>query len=250
MTLPGMGSLDEPDAPPRVTKTIWDFHGVETSSRHVPHVSFHGRPHPGVIGTAPSAEVLAQWTKRESELAQRLEAQGGGREAGVSLPKSRGAYVGQDLDPELREKIYREGARTSPGREHGGNIDIASLVRGSKVYLVSLSGVCQSPTRLSLTPDSPYTSPAPSCRLATCTFPRATANPPPRSKCPGSSPSASRSSLKASPASASVHPCTSPPPLNPSTRAVSSSPDCPLYPTAPRLTAADWRRTATPRWGR
>jgi formamidase len=56
---------------------------------------------------------------------------------GISLPKVSGAYVGQELNAELRDRIYREGARTAPGREHGGNIDIASLTRGSKMYLVS-----------------------------------------------------------------------------------------------------------------
>jgi formamidase len=74
--------------------------------------------------------MLDTWNEREA----RVAAEGA---KGVSLPKAEGAYVGQDLDPKLREKIYTEGARTSPGREHGGNIDIGSLTRGSKMYLVS-----------------------------------------------------------------------------------------------------------------
>jgi formamidase len=41
-------------------------------------------------------------------------------------PLASGAYVGQELDPKVREKIYREGARTVPGREHGGNCDVSS----------------------------------------------------------------------------------------------------------------------------
>jgi formamidase len=127
----------------RITKSIWDFRGeydeslkagthpsgCETSSRHVPHVSFHGRPHPGVIGTAPSPELLAQWTEREADVARR-----GAK--GVCQPVVNGAYVGQDLEPGLRDRIYREGARTSPGREHGGNIDIGALTNGAKIYLV------------------------------------------------------------------------------------------------------------------
>lgn len=40
-------------------------------------------------------------------------------------PLASGAYVGQELDPKVREKIYREGARTVPGREHGGNCDVS-----------------------------------------------------------------------------------------------------------------------------
>jgi len=39
-------------------------------------------------------------------------------------PLATGAYVGQDLDSKVREKFYREGARTLPGREHGGNCDV------------------------------------------------------------------------------------------------------------------------------
>jgi formamidase len=129
ITLPNLGSLDHPDHETKPFKSIWDFHGAETSSRHIPHVSFHGRPHPGVIGNAPSQELLDAWNEREAQAA------GEGAE-GLSLPLSTGAYVGQELDPELRERIYREGARTAPGREHGGNIDIGSLTRGSKMYLV------------------------------------------------------------------------------------------------------------------
>ncbi|RSH90503.1 hypothetical protein EHS25_001108 [Saitozyma podzolica] len=128
VTAPGLGSLDHPDVETRITKSIWDFRGCETSSRHVPHVSFHGRPHPGVIGTAPSPELLAQWTEREADVARR-----GAK--GVCQPVVNGAYVGQDLEPGLRDRIYREGARTSPGREHGGNIDIGALTNGAKIYL-------------------------------------------------------------------------------------------------------------------
>lgn len=118
-----------------MTKTIWDFAGGETSSRHVPHVSFQGRAHPGVIGTAPSAELLAKWVKREGAVAEAQKSTHGPGGVGVSLPLVAGAYVGQDMDETLRRKIYAQGARTSPGREHGGNIDIASLCRGSKVFL-------------------------------------------------------------------------------------------------------------------
>lgn len=38
-----------------------------------------------------------------------------------------GAYVGQDLKPEVMSKIAKEGARTVPGREHGGNCDVRSF---------------------------------------------------------------------------------------------------------------------------
>ena len=129
ITLPDLGSLDHPDHITKPLKSIWDFQGEATASRHIPHVSFQGRPHPGIIATAPSRELLEQWHEREGKLA----ASGA---KGISLPKASGAYVGQELEAELRDRIYREGARTAPGREHGGNFDIGSLTRGSKMYLV------------------------------------------------------------------------------------------------------------------
>jgi formamidase len=73
------------------------------------------------------------WNEREAKLV----AEGA---EGISLPKVNGAYVGQALDAELRDRIYTEGARTAPGREHGGNIDIGSLTIGSKIYLVRTFG--------------------------------------------------------------------------------------------------------------
>lgn len=135
ITYPGLGALDKPGTPPEVSKTIWEFAGSEASSRHVPHVRFQGRAHPGVIGTAPSAELLAHWVEREGAVADAQKSVHGPSGVGVAMPLSRGAYVGQELPPALRERIYAEGARTSPGREHGGNIDIASLTRGSRVWL-------------------------------------------------------------------------------------------------------------------
>jgi formamidase len=63
---PGLGPLDQ--AHTRVSKTIWDFEGVMASSRHIKDVAFCGRSHCGVIGTAPSAELLQTWTAREGAL--------------------------------------------------------------------------------------------------------------------------------------------------------------------------------------
>lgn len=77
-----------------------------------------------MIGTAPSAELLATWNKRETGLiAQHATA----IPPVAYAPEPKGAYVGQDLDPKVFEKIASEGARTIPGREHGGNCDIKNL---------------------------------------------------------------------------------------------------------------------------
>lgn len=111
--------------------------GVYATSRHIPGVRFAGVSHPGLIGTAPSAELLATWNKREGALIAEHKALNGGVDPvpAVALPpEPKGAYVGQDLPDEVREKIAKEGARTIPGREHGGNCDIKNLSRGSRCY--------------------------------------------------------------------------------------------------------------------
>lgn len=117
---------------PNSAKAIWDFEGIFCSSRHIPGVRFAGLIHPGILGCAPSAEILAEWNRREGELIQAHSH----LERDVALPpqpKSAHATTAKD---ELMEKIGREGARTVPGRpEHGGNCDIKNLSRGSKVYL-------------------------------------------------------------------------------------------------------------------
>lgn len=115
----------------RAAKAIWDLNGIYATSRHIPGVRFAGVTHPGLIGTAPSAELLATWNKREGELiAAHLDAV-----PPVAFPPEPiGAYVGQDIDPKILEKIAKEGARTVPGREHGGNCDIKNLSRGSRCY--------------------------------------------------------------------------------------------------------------------
>jgi formamidase len=53
---------------PRASKAIWDIEGIYCSSRHIPGVRFAGLIHPGLIGTAPSAELLKMWNDRESAL--------------------------------------------------------------------------------------------------------------------------------------------------------------------------------------
>ncbi|KAI0290262.1 Acetamidase Formamidase [Multifurca ochricompacta] len=116
----------------RACKAIWDFHGVYATSRHIPGVRFAGVSHPGLIGTAPSHELLAQWNKREKEL---IDAHPGAVPPVAFPPEPVGAHVGQlGLSDNLKERIAREGARTIPGREHGGNCDIKNLSRGSRCY--------------------------------------------------------------------------------------------------------------------
>ncbi|KAI0876783.1 formamidase [Hypoxylon argillaceum] len=125
----GGGFLDE--IYPSAAKAIWDFEGIFCTSRHIPHVKFAGLIHPGILGCAPSAEVLDTWNRREGDLitANKLERQ-------VALPPEPTNVHAGAADAELKAKVGREGARTVPGRpEHGGNCDIKNLSRGSRVYL-------------------------------------------------------------------------------------------------------------------
>ncbi|KAG9229640.1 formamidase [Amylocarpus encephaloides] len=125
----GGGFLDE--IYPTAAKAIWDFEGIYCSSRHIPHVKFPGLIHPGILGCAPSAEVLAIWNKREGELiaANKLD------RIVAQPPNPQNVHAGSS-DDTIKEKVGKEGARTIPGRpENGGNCDIKNLSRGSKVYL-------------------------------------------------------------------------------------------------------------------
>ncbi|KAJ8609864.1 hypothetical protein MRB53_038903 [Persea americana] len=100
-------------------------------SRHIPGVKFAGLIHPGILGCAPSQEVLNEWNRREQEL---IDTTGLARIV-AEPPQPQNVHAGSASD-DVKQKVGREGARTIPGRpEHGGNCDIKNLSRGSKVYL-------------------------------------------------------------------------------------------------------------------
>ncbi len=124
----GGGFLTEhyPDA----RKACWDFHGIYTSSRHIPSVEFAGIMHPGLIGCLPSHDMLSTWNKREAE----LFATNPERTPPLcALPYAPTAHMGK-MTGSAAATAAAEGARTVPPREHGGNCDIKDLTRGSKVY--------------------------------------------------------------------------------------------------------------------
>lgn len=125
------GGLFAKDLNSRACKAIWDFQGVYASSRHIPGVRFAGIPHPGLIGTMPSEELLTKWNTRERGLIAKHESS----VPAVALPpEPQGVYIGQDIPEDVLKKIQDEGARTIPGREHGGNCDIKNLSRGSRCF--------------------------------------------------------------------------------------------------------------------
>jgi formamidase len=115
---------------PQARKACWDFHGIYTTSRHVPGVRWPGIIHPGLIGCLPSAELLATWNRRESEL---LATDPARVPPLLAPPYADTALMGQMTGREARAAA-EEAARTVPPREHGGNCDIKNLSRGSRVY--------------------------------------------------------------------------------------------------------------------
>jgi formamidase len=115
---------------PKARKACWDFHGIYTTSRQIPHVKFAGIMHPGLIGCMPSKELLAGWNKREAAL---VATQPDRVPPLAKLPEERSALVG-GLRGTAAKAAAKTGARTVPPREHGGNCDIKNLSRGSRVY--------------------------------------------------------------------------------------------------------------------
>jgi len=117
---------------PRAAKAIWDFEGIYTASRHIKGVRFAGLTHPGLMGCAPSKELLAKWNAREAAL---IATDPCCVPPLAAPPTEKGALL-SSITPgsKLWHKIAQEGARTVPPREHGGNCDIKNLSRGSRVY--------------------------------------------------------------------------------------------------------------------
>lgn len=118
------------DIYPEAHKVIWDFDGIYAHSRHIPGVRFAGLTHPGLIGTAPSKELLEVWNKREASLI----ATNPGRVPPLASPPDPNYALVGSLQGSEAQRVAREAARTIPPRENGGNCDIKNLSRGSRIY--------------------------------------------------------------------------------------------------------------------
>ena len=111
----GSGFLRDLYAEPHVTR--WSIRGGFATSADLPGVRIPGAPFMGVMGVAPSRDLLQAWLQREAELAAR---------GGVArLPEP---------DSAVPAALGREAVRTVPPRENGGNVDIRHLVAGTTVY--------------------------------------------------------------------------------------------------------------------
>jgi formamidase len=98
----------------------WDIKDGWATSPKLPGVHIPDGAFMGTAGVAPSREQLIAWSKREADLVAR-----GGR---AQLPDPEDAVPGI-------EHIAREGLRTAPPRENGGNADVKQLTKGSRLYL-------------------------------------------------------------------------------------------------------------------
>jgi formamidase len=118
--VPGFGFLrdDFPDA----HLVRWQIADDWAVSDDVPGVRIAGAPFMGVIGVAPSRDLLTASAAREAELAARRP------EVPVLQPDPAGA-VPTDA------AIAVEALRTIPPREHGGNVDIKQLTAGTRLLL-------------------------------------------------------------------------------------------------------------------
>ena len=115
---------------PEAQKSIWDFDGMFTKSRHVPGVKYAGQIHPGLIGCLPDRKMLDMWNARETALVntdpERVPQL-------AALPDTQAAHMGA-MKGDARDAAATEAARTVPPREHGGNCDIKDLSRGATCY--------------------------------------------------------------------------------------------------------------------
>jgi formamidase len=118
--VPGFGFLrnDFPEA----FLVRWNLDDGFATSEDLPGVRIAGAPFMGVIGVAPSRDLLERASAREAELLNR------GGDAVVLLPDPSGAVP---ADP----AIAGEALRTIPPREHGGNADIKQLTAGTRLLL-------------------------------------------------------------------------------------------------------------------
>jgi formamidase len=95
---------------PDAYKAIWDFHGQDATSRHIPGVRYTGITHPGLFGTAPSADLLAEWNRREQALIDTDPE----RVPPLALPPIEEGVLAGTLSGEELNRVGREGARPVP----------------------------------------------------------------------------------------------------------------------------------------
>jgi formamidase len=116
--IPGFGFLRDEFPDPFLVR--WEIAEGWAVSPDLPGVRVPGAPFMGVLGVAPSRDLLTEITRREQQLLDRGEL--------VYPPNPEGAVPEDDV-------LAREGIRTMPPRETGGNLDVKQLVAGTRLFL-------------------------------------------------------------------------------------------------------------------
>lgn len=112
--VPGFGFLADVFSEPFLVE--WTIADGYARSAGLPGVAIPEALFPGVIGVAPSHELMARMQARESEL------------------RGRGGAVADAAPEAATPPAAASGLRTIPPRETGGNVDIPQLVAGSRAF--------------------------------------------------------------------------------------------------------------------
>lgn len=116
--MPGLGFLRDVFTTPFMVH--WKIADGFATSKQLPNVKIPGASFMGVSGVAPSLNQVKSWTKREADLIKR---------GGFVFPPDPGGSV------PASGPAAKDGLRTLPPRENGGNFDVKQLSKGSKLYL-------------------------------------------------------------------------------------------------------------------
>jgi formamidase len=119
--VPGFGFLA--DLFPDPYLVTWEIRDGKARSDELSGVAVPGDPFAGVVGVAPSHELMERMRLREQAIA------------------ARGGIVADEAPESAIPPAAAAGIRTIPPRETGGNLDIRQLVAGSRLLLpVEVSG--------------------------------------------------------------------------------------------------------------
>jgi formamidase len=113
----GFGFLRDVFPEPFLVK--WSLADGWAMSEQIPRLRVRGAPFMGTIGVAPDRQLLAKATAREAAALARGEFLFPPSDEAGAVP---GGVVG------------REGLRTGPPRENGGNLDVKEVAKGAKIF--------------------------------------------------------------------------------------------------------------------
>lgn len=116
--MPGFGFLR--DLFPKPFVVHWEMRDGFARSNELPSIKIPGAPFMGVMGVAPSHELLQRIVAREADLAHR---------GGMVMPPEPAGALPED------HAIAAAAFRTIAPHENGGNMDIKQITSGSTLYL-------------------------------------------------------------------------------------------------------------------